>query len=97
MTFGQVLLVAVLVLPALGAVAVAATPRDRAARVVGTIAAALTLLAAVPLVLGDRNWFAWSTEAPAVRPGTRWTCRGCPAWRCASTSAWTASPGRWWC
>ncbi|MFC5921891.1 complex I subunit 4 family protein [Micromonospora vulcania] len=68
MTFGQVLLVAVLVLPALGAVAVAATPRDRAARVVGTIAAALTLLAAVPLVLGDRNWFAWSTEAPAVRP-----------------------------
>ncbi|MEU8017648.1 NADH-quinone oxidoreductase subunit M [Micromonospora parva] len=68
MTFGQVLLVAVLVLPALGAVAVAATPRDRAARLVGTVAAALTLLAAVPLVFGGRGWVAWSAGAPAVRP-----------------------------
>ncbi|MFG1766398.1 NuoM family protein [Micromonospora parva] len=68
MTFGQVLLVAVLVLPALGAVAVAVTPRDRAARLVGTVAAALTLLAAVPLVFGGRGWVAWSAGAPAVRP-----------------------------
>ncbi|MEU7850575.1 NADH-quinone oxidoreductase subunit M [Micromonospora parva] len=68
MTVGQVLLVAVLVLPALGAVAVAATPRDRAARLVGTVAAALTLLAAVPLVFGGRGWVAWSAGAPAVRP-----------------------------
>lgn len=68
MTFGQVLLVAVLAVPALGAVAVAATPRDRAARLVGTVAAALTLLAAVPLVFEGRGWFAWSADAPAVRP-----------------------------
>src|SRR6185312_9534002 len=68
MTFGQVLLVAVLVVPAVGAVAVAATPRDRAARIIGTIAAALTLLAAVPLVFGGRGWFAWSAGTPAVRP-----------------------------
>ncbi|NJC16151.1 NADH-quinone oxidoreductase subunit M [Micromonospora profundi] len=68
MSIGQVLLVAVLVVPALGAVAVAATPRDRAARLVGTVAAALTLLAAVPLVFGGRGWFAWSAGTPAVRP-----------------------------
>ncbi|WP_433127383.1 complex I subunit 4 family protein [Micromonospora sp. CA-240977] len=68
MTFGQVLLVAVLAVPALGAVAVAATPRDRAARLVGTVAAALTLLAAVPLVFDRQGWFAWSADAPAVRP-----------------------------
>ncbi|MFJ2083926.1 NuoM family protein [Micromonospora chokoriensis] len=68
MTFGQVLLVAVLAVPALGAVAVAAIPRDRAARLVGTVAAALTLLAAVPLVFGGRGWVAWSADAPAVRP-----------------------------
>ncbi|TNH21534.1 NADH-quinone oxidoreductase subunit M [Micromonospora orduensis] len=68
MTVGQVLLVAVLAVPALGAVAVAATPRDRAARLVGTVAAALTLLAAVPLVFGGRGWVAWSAGAPAVRP-----------------------------
>ncbi|MET7950724.1 NADH-quinone oxidoreductase subunit M [Micromonospora sp. NPDC005324] len=68
MTLGQGLLVAVLAVPALGAVAVAATPRDRAARLVGTVAAALTLLAAVPLVFGGRGWVAWSAGAPAVRP-----------------------------
>ncbi|MFC4018318.1 NuoM family protein [Micromonospora sp. GCM10011542] len=68
MMWGQFLLVAVLAAPALGAVAVAAIPRDRAARLVGTVAAALTLLAAVPLVLGDRTWFAWSANAPGVRP-----------------------------
>ncbi|MEV6366775.1 NADH-quinone oxidoreductase subunit M [Micromonospora musae] len=68
MTFGQFLLVAVLALPALGAVAVAATPADRAARLVGTVTAALTLLAALPLAAGDRGWFAWSANGPAVRP-----------------------------
>ncbi|MFF5053661.1 NuoM family protein [Micromonospora sp. NPDC000663] len=68
MSAGQVLLVAVLAVPALGAVAVAATPRDRAARLVGTVAAALTLLASVPLVFGGRGWVAWSAGAPAVRP-----------------------------
>lgn len=68
MSAGQVLLVAVLAVPALGAVAVAATPRDRAARLVGTVAAALTLLAAVALVFGGRGWVAWSAGAPAVRP-----------------------------
>ncbi|MEU8328034.1 NADH-quinone oxidoreductase subunit M [Micromonospora sp. NPDC048839] len=68
MSFGQVLLVAVLAVPALGAVAVAATPRDRAARLVGTVAAALTLLAAVPLVFDRRNWLVWSGDEPAVLP-----------------------------
>lgn len=68
MTFGQFLLVAVLAVPALGAVAVAAVPADRAARLVGTVAAGLTLLAALPLAAGDRGWFAWSAGAPAVRP-----------------------------
>lgn len=68
MTFGQVLLVAVLAVPALGAVAVVATPRDRAARLVGTVAAALTLLAAVPLVFGRPDGYIWSADAPAVRP-----------------------------
>ncbi|MCZ7378307.1 complex I subunit 4 family protein [Micromonospora sp. WMMC250] len=68
MTLGQVLLVAVLAVPALGAVAVVATPRDRAARLVGTVAAALTLLAAVPLVFGRPDGYIWSADAPAVRP-----------------------------
>ncbi|MEV1331258.1 NADH-quinone oxidoreductase subunit M [Micromonospora costi] len=68
MSAGGFLLVAVLALPALGAAVVAAIPADRAARLVGTVVAALTLLAAVPLAAGDRGWFAWSGTAPAVRP-----------------------------
>ncbi|MEU8182532.1 NADH-quinone oxidoreductase subunit M [Micromonospora sp. NPDC049044] len=68
MSVGQALLVAVLAVPALGAVAVAATPRDRAARLVGTVAAALTLLAAVALVFGRRDWLVWSDNGPAVFP-----------------------------
>ncbi|MEU8299536.1 NADH-quinone oxidoreductase subunit M [Micromonospora sp. NPDC048909] len=68
MSLGEFLLVAVLAVPALGAVAVVATPGDRAARLVGTVAAGLTLLAAAPLAVGDRGWFAWSATAPAVRP-----------------------------
>ncbi|MBQ1026811.1 NuoM family protein [Micromonospora sp. C95] len=66
MTSGEFLLLAVLALPALGALAVAATPRDRAARLVGTIAAALTLVAAVALVAGRSP--GWTATAPAVRP-----------------------------
>ncbi|WBB49030.1 NADH-quinone oxidoreductase subunit M [Verrucosispora sp. WMMA2044] len=71
MSVGEFLLVAVLAVPALGALAVAATPRDQAARVVGTVAAALTLVAAVAL-LGGRA-AGWSAYAPpdaagAVRP-----------------------------
>ncbi|MBQ1048771.1 NADH-quinone oxidoreductase subunit M [Micromonospora sp. C51] len=71
MNVGEFLLVSVLAVPALGALAVAATPRDRAARIVGMVAAALTLVAAVSLV-GGRNG-TWSTYAPqdaagAVRP-----------------------------
>ncbi|MEU4774006.1 NADH-quinone oxidoreductase subunit M [Micromonospora sp. NPDC023644] len=68
---GEFLLVAVLALPALGALAVAATPRDRAARAVGTAVAALTLVAAALLFLGDRTWSAYGTDAPAVRPWHR--------------------------
>ncbi|GGM49753.1 hypothetical protein GCM10011608_38360 [Micromonospora sonchi] len=69
MSFGQFLLVAVLAVPALGALAVAATPRDRAARVIGTVAAALTLVAALALV-ADRAgaWTAYGPTPPAVRP-----------------------------
>jgi NADH-quinone oxidoreductase subunit M len=68
MTYGQVLLVAVLAVPALGAVAVAAIPRDRAARLVGTVAAALTLLAAVPLVFGRPDAHLSSSDEIAVHP-----------------------------
>ncbi|MGS2613624.1 complex I subunit 4 family protein [Micromonospora sp. LZ34] len=71
MSAGEFLLVAVLAVPALGAVAVAATPRDRAARVVGTVAAAVTLLAAALLGLGDRAWSGYAPSAPAVRPWHR--------------------------
>ncbi|MEV4710735.1 NADH-quinone oxidoreductase subunit M [Micromonospora sp. NPDC049374] len=71
MNTGEFLLVSVLAVPALGALAVAATPRDRAARIVGTVAAALTLVATVWLLAGRDT--AWSTYAPqgtagAVRP-----------------------------
>ncbi|GAA2704668.1 NuoM family protein [Micromonospora olivasterospora] len=67
MTFGQVLLVAVPALPAAGAAVVAAVPRDRAARLVGTVVAALTLLAALALAAGDRGWTTYGPP-PAVRP-----------------------------
>ncbi|MEU7998841.1 NADH-quinone oxidoreductase subunit M [Micromonospora sp. NPDC049060] len=71
MRLGEFLLVAVLALPALGALAVAATPRDRAARAVGTAVAALTLVAAALLFLGDRGWTSYAADAPAVRPWHR--------------------------
>ncbi|MBU8857167.1 MULTISPECIES: NADH-quinone oxidoreductase subunit M [unclassified Micromonospora] len=67
MTFGQVLLVAVVAVPALGALATAAVPGDRAGRVVGTVAAALALLATLPLVGGDHGWFGYGPR-PAVQP-----------------------------
>ncbi|SCG55249.1 complex I subunit 4 family protein [Micromonospora inositola] len=70
MSLGQFLLVAVLAVPALGAVAVAATPHDRGARLVGTVAAALTLLATLPLVGGDHGWFGYGPR-PAVQPWHR--------------------------
>jgi NADH-quinone oxidoreductase subunit M len=73
---GQVLLVAALAVPALGAAVAAAVPRDRAARLVGTVAAGLTLLVTVALATGDRGWTAygpWAADgaAPAVRPWHR--------------------------
>ncbi|KAB1159194.1 NADH-quinone oxidoreductase subunit M [Micromonospora sp. AMSO12t] len=71
MRLGEFLLVAVLALPALGALAVAATPRDRAARAVGTVVAALTLVAAALLFLGDRGWTSYAADTPAVRPWHR--------------------------
>ncbi|MEH1100617.1 complex I subunit 4 family protein [Micromonospora sp. CPCC 205561] len=71
MRYGEFLLVAVLALPALGALAVAATPRDRAARALGTAVAALTLVAAGLLFLGDRGWSAYAAGTPAVRPWHR--------------------------
>ncbi|TYC26169.1 NuoM family protein [Micromonospora sp. MP36] len=67
MTFGEFLLVAVLAVPALGAVAAVATPGDRAGRLVGTVAAGLTLLATLPLVSGDHGWFGYG-PSPAVQP-----------------------------
>ncbi|MFG3418182.1 NuoM family protein [Micromonospora sp. NPDC048063] len=71
MRFGEFLLVAVLALPALGALAVAATPRERAARALGTAVAALTLVAAALLVLGERGWVTYAADVPAVRPWHR--------------------------
>ncbi|MDM4720888.1 NADH-quinone oxidoreductase subunit M [Micromonospora sp. WMMA1363] len=72
MSVGDFLLVAVLAVPALAAAAVAATPHDRAARVVGTVAAALTLLATLPLAADrDGGWFGHGDSAPAVRPWHR--------------------------
>ncbi|MER7331186.1 MULTISPECIES: NADH-quinone oxidoreductase subunit M [unclassified Micromonospora] len=68
MSFGEFLLVAVLALPALGALAVAATPRDRAARALGTVVAGLTLVATALLFLGDRTWSTYTSGTPAVRP-----------------------------
>ncbi|MEH1012091.1 NADH-quinone oxidoreductase subunit M [Micromonospora sp. CPCC 206060] len=64
------LLVAVLVLPLLGALLTAALPAraDRTARAVGTGFAALTLLAALPMAAGDRTWTAYTPDTPAVRP-----------------------------
>ncbi|MBY8873973.1 NADH-quinone oxidoreductase subunit M [Micromonospora sp. PLK6-60] len=61
------LLISVLALPALGALVVAATPGDRAARAVGTAVAALTLVPAVLLVTGDHGWFGYGPR-PAVQP-----------------------------
>ncbi|NJP31332.1 complex I subunit 4 family protein [Micromonospora thermarum] len=66
MILGEFLLVAVLAVPALGAVVVAAIPHDRAARVVGVVVAALTLLATLPLPAGrERGWFAYAPLPPS--------------------------------
>ncbi|MGC4803846.1 complex I subunit 4 family protein [Micromonospora sp. DT233] len=67
MMLGEVLLVAALVVPALGAAGVAVVPRDRAARLLGTAAAGLTLVVTVALVIGDRLWTGYGPP-PAVRP-----------------------------
>jgi NADH-quinone oxidoreductase subunit M len=67
MTAGQVAIVAVLALPALGAAAVVAIPRDRLARLVGAGFAALTLLAALLLGAGGA-WFTYASSPSAVRP-----------------------------
>jgi NADH-quinone oxidoreductase subunit M len=70
-TFGQFLLVAVLAVPAVGAAVVAALPHDRAARLVGVVTAALTLVTAVPLVSGTGSWTAYTATQPAVLPWHR--------------------------
>ncbi|WP_329015010.1 NADH-quinone oxidoreductase subunit M [Micromonospora rifamycinica] len=67
MSAGQVLLVAVLALPAVGAALVAVVPGERTARLLGTAVAGLTLVGAVLLVLGDHGWFGYG-PAPAVQP-----------------------------
>ncbi|MBW4703343.1 MULTISPECIES: NuoM family protein [unclassified Micromonospora] len=67
MSLGQVLLVALLVLPAVGAALVAVLPGERAARLLGTAVAGLALVGAVLLVLGDHGWFGYG-PAPAVQP-----------------------------
>ncbi|MEU4566665.1 NADH-quinone oxidoreductase subunit M [Micromonospora sp. NPDC023956] len=71
MTTGQFLLVAVLALPALGAALAAALPGDRAGRLAGTVAAALTLVAAALLATGDRGWTAYAAAPPGVLPWHR--------------------------
>jgi NADH-quinone oxidoreductase subunit M len=68
MTGGQVLLVATLALPAAGAAAVALVRVERAARIVGTAAAALALIASV-LLYRDEGWFTYAPlPGPAVLP-----------------------------
>ena len=67
MKLAEFLLVAVLAIPALGALAAAAIPVDRVARLVGTVAAALTLLATVPLASGEHAW-SGALPRPAVQP-----------------------------
>ncbi|MDP9799106.1 NADH-quinone oxidoreductase subunit M [Catenuloplanes nepalensis] len=68
----SVLLIALLALPALGALAVASMPaaRDRQARVLGTVIAAVTLAAAVPLRWGsaERGWLADSHDFDGPPP-----------------------------
>lgn len=76
MTAGEFALAAVVGLPLLGALVVAAVPAriDRAARAVGTVFAALTLIAAVLLAAGRGDgWFTYRPAGddgttPAVRP-----------------------------
>lgn len=65
---GQVLLVAVLAVPTVGAAVVVALRHDRAARLVGTVAAGLTLLATLPLVAGHDDGGVGTDSTPAVRP-----------------------------
>jgi NADH-quinone oxidoreductase subunit M len=61
-------LVAVLLVPALGALAAAAVPSrfDRVGRIVGTLAATLTLVLVIPLLTGDRPSFGGAGSA--IRP-----------------------------
>ncbi|SDY78498.1 NADH dehydrogenase subunit M [Micromonospora pattaloongensis] len=72
MTAGQVALVATLALPALGAAAVALVPAraDRAGRVLGTVFAALALVASLLIYRPDGGWFGYApaNRASAVRP-----------------------------
>ncbi|AGZ39143.1 complex I subunit 4 family protein [Actinoplanes friuliensis] len=74
-TFAQVLLIAVLAVPALGAVAVALLPAriDRGARILATVFAAvtfvLTALLALPSVRGS-GWAAFGVEQPRLLPWT---------------------------
>jgi len=78
------LLIAVLVLPVLGAVTVALFPArlDRAARVAGTVFAALTLLPVVLLPFGrDDARFDPSASLPAVRPWAEVDASWVPALR----------------
>lgn len=79
MTFGEFLLVAVLAVPALGAAVVAVLPRDRAARLVGLVAAVVTLVGAALLATGDRTWTAYAATEPAVRPWHRLDVAWVPA------------------
>ncbi len=67
MSVGQVALVATLVLPAAGGVATVAVPArlDRTARITGTVAAALTLVATLALLIGAA---ASPTRTGAIRP-----------------------------
>jgi NADH-quinone oxidoreductase subunit M len=73
-TTGQLALVAVLALPAVGAAVVAAVPADRAARLTGTGFAAATFLASLALYLapGERTGVLIDLQPgevlPAVRP-----------------------------
>jgi NADH-quinone oxidoreductase subunit M len=80
---GQTLLVAVLAVPALGALLVALLPagRDRAARIAATVAAAVTFVLTVLLVVPDADygWFSYSGAEPLIKPWSQVSVPWVPA------------------
>jgi NADH-quinone oxidoreductase subunit M len=82
----QALLIAVLVVPALGALLVAVLPArlDRPARVLATVVAAIAFLLTLTLALPrtrDSGWFSYGTGTTPVRPWAEFSVAWVPALR----------------